>query len=77
MLCAKCAYRTDAFYDFKLQVQATEKKLRKMFETQICCIKVRPKYYNSLIIHVLSGHLSLLLAVISQSSQSSLETRLM
>ncbi|OAD52867.1 hypothetical protein WN48_11276 [Eufriesea mexicana] len=35
MLCAKCAYRTDAFYDFKLQVQATEKKLRKMFETQI------------------------------------------
>ncbi|XP_048267610.1 zinc finger protein 436 isoform X2 [Bombus terrestris] len=35
MLCAKCAYRTDAFYDFKLQVQATERKLRKMFETQI------------------------------------------
>ncbi|XP_078044655.1 uncharacterized protein LOC144474058 isoform X1 [Augochlora pura] len=35
MLCAKCAYRTDAFYDFKLQVQATEKKLRKMFETQV------------------------------------------
>ncbi|XP_054011976.1 zinc finger protein 239-like isoform X1 [Hylaeus anthracinus] len=35
MLCAKCAYRTDAFYDFKLQVQATEKKLRKMFETQM------------------------------------------
>ncbi|KAK9299655.1 hypothetical protein QLX08_007446 [Tetragonisca angustula] len=35
MLCAKCAYRTDAFYSFKLQVQATEKKLRKMFETQI------------------------------------------
>ncbi|PBC30360.1 Zinc finger protein [Apis cerana cerana] len=35
MLCAKCAYRTNAFYDFKLQVQATEKKLRKMFETQI------------------------------------------
>ncbi|XP_076247862.1 uncharacterized protein LOC143187531 [Calliopsis andreniformis] len=37
MLCAKCAYRTDAFYNFKLQVQATEKKLRKMFETQIFC----------------------------------------
>ncbi|XP_015434399.1 PREDICTED: zinc finger and SCAN domain-containing protein 10-like [Dufourea novaeangliae] len=35
MLCAKCAYRTDAFYDFKLQVQATEKKLRKMFQTHI------------------------------------------
>ncbi|KAG7210720.1 hypothetical protein KM043_012219 [Ampulex compressa] len=35
MLCAKCAYRTDAFYDFKLQVQATERKLRKMFETQV------------------------------------------
>lgn len=42
MLCAKCAYRTNAFYDFKLQVQATEKKLRKMFETQISYnIKVR------------------------------------
>ena len=38
MLCAKCAYRTDAFYDFKLQVQATERKLRKMFETQIRCV---------------------------------------
>ena len=36
-LCAKCAYRTDSFYNFKLQVQATEKKLRKMFETQIRC----------------------------------------
>ncbi|XP_043250122.1 zinc finger protein 436-like [Colletes gigas] len=35
MLCAKCAYRTDAFYNFKLQVQATDKKLRKMFETQV------------------------------------------
>ncbi|XP_017881050.1 zinc finger and SCAN domain-containing protein 12-like [Ceratina calcarata] len=35
MLCAKCAYRTDAFYDFKLQVQATEKKLRRMFDMQI------------------------------------------
>ncbi|KAK2577482.1 hypothetical protein KPH14_003580 [Odynerus spinipes] len=39
MLCAKCAYRTIAFYDFKLQVQATEEKLRKMFETQIEDIK--------------------------------------
>ncbi|XP_012277604.1 zinc finger protein 561 [Orussus abietinus] len=35
MLCTKCAYRTDAFYDFKQQVLATEKKLRKMFEGQI------------------------------------------
>lgn len=35
MLCAKCAYRTDAFYDFKLQVQATERKLREMFDMQI------------------------------------------
>ncbi|KAF7411620.1 hypothetical protein HZH66_000516 [Vespula vulgaris] len=39
MLCAKCAYRTVAFYDFKLQVQATEEKLRKMFDTQIEDIK--------------------------------------
>ncbi|XP_046814574.1 zinc finger protein 250-like isoform X2 [Vespa crabro] len=39
MLCAKCAYRTVAFYDFKLQVQATEEKLRKMFDTQMEDIK--------------------------------------
>lgn len=32
VLCAKCAYRTDSFYDFKLQVQETERKLRKMFQ---------------------------------------------
>ncbi|XP_046745470.1 zinc finger protein 25-like [Diprion similis] len=31
-LCAKCAYRTDAFYDFKMQVQATDKKLRNIFQ---------------------------------------------
>ncbi|XP_066588049.1 zinc finger protein 665-like [Prorops nasuta] len=34
MLCVKCAYRTNAFYDFKLQVQATEKKLRDIVEAQ-------------------------------------------
>ncbi|XP_011302648.1 zinc finger protein 271 [Fopius arisanus] len=31
VLCPKCAYRTDAFYDFKLQVQESQAKLRKMF----------------------------------------------
>ncbi|XP_046428274.1 zinc finger protein 3 homolog [Neodiprion fabricii] len=33
-LCAKCAYRTDAFYDFKMQVQATDKKLRNIFQVE-------------------------------------------
>ncbi|XP_015599895.1 zinc finger protein 287 [Cephus cinctus] len=36
MLCAKCAYRTDAFYDFKRQVQATERRLREMFQIDLC-----------------------------------------
>ncbi|XP_043280691.1 endothelial zinc finger protein induced by tumor necrosis factor alpha-like isoform X2 [Venturia canescens] len=35
VLCAKCAYRTDAFHEFKLQVRATEKKLRKMFQCPV------------------------------------------
>lgn len=33
-LCAKCAYRTDAFYDFKMQVRATEIKLKKILQIQ-------------------------------------------
>ncbi|XP_033215762.1 zinc finger protein 2 homolog isoform X2 [Belonocnema kinseyi] len=32
MLCTKCAYRTNAFYEFKIQVKETEWKLKKMFE---------------------------------------------
>ncbi|XP_015126801.1 zinc finger protein 250 [Diachasma alloeum] len=34
VLCPKCAYRTDAFYDFKHQVQDSQKKLRRMFSLE-------------------------------------------
>ncbi|XP_063981720.1 zinc finger protein 70-like [Diachasmimorpha longicaudata] len=34
VLCPKCAYRTDAFYDFKQQVQDSQEKLRKMFSLE-------------------------------------------
>ncbi|KAK0083398.1 hypothetical protein PV325_013529 [Microctonus aethiopoides] len=35
VLCAKCAYRTDAYYNFRLQVQESEKKLRQMFNIYV------------------------------------------
>ncbi|XP_034939808.1 zinc finger protein 287-like [Chelonus insularis] len=33
-LCTKCAYRTEVFYDFKLQVQKSEQQFRMMLEIQ-------------------------------------------
>ena len=35
MLCSKCAYRTNAFYEFKIQVQETDEKLRKMLNQKV------------------------------------------
>ncbi|KAI4492969.1 hypothetical protein M0802_009806 [Mischocyttarus mexicanus] len=35
MLCTKCAYRTITSYNFRLQVQKSEEKLRKMFDVQV------------------------------------------
>ena len=46
MLCTKCAYRTNAFYKFKLQVRETEKKLKKMFEVVADPVKVNFKFLN-------------------------------
>ncbi|KAI4496694.1 hypothetical protein M0804_000504 [Polistes exclamans] len=34
MLCTKCAYRTITSYNFRLQVQKTEEKFRKMLNIQ-------------------------------------------
>ncbi|XP_011497816.1 PREDICTED: zinc finger protein 83-like [Ceratosolen solmsi marchali] len=34
-LCAKCAYRTNAFFEFKYLVQESDKKLRHMFNEQL------------------------------------------
>ncbi|XP_012258484.2 zinc finger protein 543-like [Athalia rosae] len=57
-LCAKCAYRTDAFYDFKNQVQATEKKLRKLFRIDECSIRkaqISPSYDTQFDTQLLPG----------------------
>ncbi|XP_011336272.2 zinc finger protein 436 isoform X2 [Ooceraea biroi] len=35
MLCSKCAYRTNIFYDFKLKVQETDKILRMILKNQM------------------------------------------
>ncbi|KAG5320665.1 ZN782 protein, partial [Pseudoatta argentina] len=39
MLCPKCAYRTNAFYDFRLQVQESDKKFKMMQETKTNIVK--------------------------------------
>ncbi|XP_018312524.1 zinc finger and SCAN domain-containing protein 12 isoform X2 [Mycetomoellerius zeteki] len=39
MLCPKCAYRTNALYDFRLEVQESDKKFRMMQETKINTLK--------------------------------------
>ncbi|XP_043491609.1 zinc finger protein 2-like isoform X2 [Polistes fuscatus] len=39
MLCAKCAYRTITLYNFRLQVQKTEEKFRKMCAMQLEDVK--------------------------------------
>ncbi|XP_018396360.1 PREDICTED: zinc finger protein 852-like [Cyphomyrmex costatus] len=39
MLCLKCAYRTHALYNFRLEVQESDKKLRMMYETEMTTTK--------------------------------------
>ncbi|XP_015175531.1 PREDICTED: zinc finger protein 184 isoform X2 [Polistes dominula] len=39
MLCSKCAYRTIASYNFRLQVQKSEEKFRKMLNMQVEDVK--------------------------------------
>ncbi|XP_012522538.1 zinc finger protein 665 [Monomorium pharaonis] len=36
MLCPKCAYRTNILYNFRLEVQESDKKLRMIRESQMC-----------------------------------------
>ncbi|KMQ91082.1 putative zinc finger protein 846 [Lasius niger] len=39
MLCSKCAYRTYAFYNFRLKVQESDKKFRMILENQMITTK--------------------------------------
>ncbi|KAL0108281.1 hypothetical protein PUN28_015077 [Cardiocondyla obscurior] len=39
MLCPKCAYRTNVLYNFRLEVQESDKKFRMIRETQMCSVK--------------------------------------
>lgn len=38
-LCPKCAYRTNVLYDFRLEVQESDKRLRMLHETQMNIVK--------------------------------------
>ncbi|KAL6267342.1 hypothetical protein P5V15_000417 [Pogonomyrmex californicus] len=48
MLCLKCAYRTNVLYDFRIEVQESDKKFRMIREQmQMCTLKKNERNVNS------------------------------